>query len=120
MDDIVENLRLNAEMMRDGWQKNLTKLWHSTVVKDAAKDCLEAADEITRLREIAEAITWHDIAEAPWSGPPVLLFRNGEVYVAARITGEHGPGWCTPDGFQIFNPTHYRLIGDLPEAPEEG
>jgi hypothetical protein len=55
-DTLVDRLRMNAEMMRDGWQgPNLTELWHSVVVKDAAKDADEAADLITELLEALEA-----------------------------------------------------------------
>lgn len=50
--DIVERLELNAEMLKDGYQKNLTKLWHSVVVRDAALDAIEAATEIKRLRAV--------------------------------------------------------------------
>lgn len=46
-DDLVERLRQNADMMRDGHQRNLTKLWHSDVVKNAAKDAHDAAELIT-------------------------------------------------------------------------
>ena len=48
--DIVERLRHNHEMLKDGHQNNLTELWHSETVKDAAADALEAALEIERLR----------------------------------------------------------------------
>ena len=59
--DIAERLRQNSEMLRDGFQKNLPKLWHSEPVKDAATDALEAAGEIERLRkELAKA---HDVLE---------------------------------------------------------
>jgi hypothetical protein len=59
---------------------------------------------------------WQPIETAPWSGPPVLLWKEAtrEHYVAARIRGEHGPGWCTPDGFQIFRATHWM---PLPPPP---
>lgn len=33
-------------MLKDGYQSNLTELWHGVVVKDAAKACAEAADLI--------------------------------------------------------------------------
>lgn len=52
MSDIVERLRQNAEMLKDGHQKNLTELWHSEVARDAATDASEAADEIQRLQGI--------------------------------------------------------------------
>jgi hypothetical protein len=57
--DLIERLNLDAEMLSDGWQKNLTKLWHSDVVKDTAKDCTEAATALassdTRITELLAA-----------------------------------------------------------------
>ena len=53
--DIVERLRHNHEMLKDGHQNNLTELWHSETVKDAAADALEAAIEIERLRGPAQS-----------------------------------------------------------------
>lgn len=44
--NLVERLRQDAEMLKDGYQSNLTELWHGVVVKDAAKACAEAADLI--------------------------------------------------------------------------
>jgi hypothetical protein len=47
---LTERLRLNAEMMADGWQgPTLTDLWHGHVVRDAAADAREAADLIDAL-----------------------------------------------------------------------
>ena len=64
---------------------------------------------------------WQDISTAPWEGhPPVLLFRDKEMFVAMRIRGEHGPGWCTPDGYQIFNPTHWMPLPAPPKDRESG
>lgn len=59
---------------------------------------------------------WQPIETAPWGGPPVLLWKEStrEHYVAARVRGAHGPGWCTPDGFEILRPTHWQT---LPEPP---
>jgi hypothetical protein len=68
-DDIVVRLRQNEEMLKNGHQKNLTKLWHSQVVKDAAADAREAAGLIERLREAMEHVTellvdtWHTAME---------------------------------------------------------
>lgn len=49
--ELLESLRLNAEMLQDGHQKNLTHLWRSEVVREAAKDSVEAADAIASLLE---------------------------------------------------------------------
>lgn len=61
-------------------------------------------------------MTWQPIDTAPWSGPPVLLWKPStkEHYVAARVRGAHGPGWCTPDGYEVFGATHWM---PLPEPP---
>jgi len=62
---------------------------------------------------------WMPISEAPKDGTPVLLWKavTKEHYVAAYINGGYGPGWCTPDGFEIFNATHFM---PLPPAPKCG
>jgi hypothetical protein len=64
---------------------------------------------------------WRDIATAPWSGPPVLLWKAAtkEHYVAARVHGEHGHGWCTPDGYEIFHATHWQPLPPPPRAGKE-
>ncbi len=46
VNNLVERLRQDAEMLKDGYQSNLTELWHGVVVKDAAKACEAAADLI--------------------------------------------------------------------------
>jgi hypothetical protein len=55
--DLVQHLRENADMMRDGHQRNLTKLWHSEVVTNAAKDADDAADLIDALVKALERAT---------------------------------------------------------------
>lgn len=60
---------------------------------------------------------WQPIETAP-KGKVVLLWKTitKEHYVAAYIPGEvNGPGWCTPDGFQIFNATHWQHLPDPPQ-----
>lgn len=61
---------------------------------------------------------WQPIETAP-SSKPVLLWKEStqEHYVAARIRGEHGPGWCTPDGFEIFRATHWMPLPTPPVQP---
>lgn len=61
---------------------------------------------------------WKTIDSAPKDGKPVLLWKKitREHYVAAWIHGEHGPGWCTPDGFQIFNASNWT---ELPPPPKD-
>lgn len=62
-------------------------------------------------------MTWQPIETAPKDGKPVLLWKEPtkEHYVAAFIRGDH-PGWCTPDGFEIFRATHWM---PLPHPPEQ-
>lgn len=64
---------------------------------------------------------WQPIETAPW-GKVVLLWKptTREQYVACKITGDH-PGWCTPDGYEIFNATHWHLLPEPPlsERPSE-
>lgn len=58
---------------------------------------------------------WQSMDSAPW-GKIVLLWKptTREQYVACKIVGDH-PGWCTPDGYEIFGATHWQ---DLPEPPK--
>lgn len=70
-----------------------------------------------------EGTGWRPIDEersrskAPWDGKPVLLWkeRTKEQYIAAWVYGDH-PGWCTPDGFEIFGATKWQ---PLPASPED-
>lgn len=82
------------------------------LTEDEARTILAALR--SRLR--APEPGWQPIETAPWDGPPVLLWRESskEIYVAARIRGANGPGWCTPDGYEIFKATHWM---PLPAAP---
>lgn len=70
----------------------------------------------TRRRVMAE---WQPIETAPRNGTPVLLWKAStrEHYVAAKLNSANGPGWCTPDGFEIFRATHWQ---PLPEPPATG
>lgn len=61
---------------------------------------------------------WQPIETAPWDGKPVLLWRDGH-HVAARISGAHGPGWCTPDGYEVFRATHWMPLPAPPKAAEK-
>ena len=58
---------------------------------------------------------WQPIETAP-KEVTVLLWKpkTQEQYVAAKVSGEHGPGWYTPDGFEIFNATHWMPLPDPP------
>ena len=68
---------------------------------------------------MADKMEWSFIDTAPWDGTPVLLYRDGEYFTAARVSGEHGPGWCTPDGFQIFRATHWMPLPKPPVQSEK-
>lgn len=60
---------------------------------------------------------WQPIETAP-KGRAVLIYKpnTNEQYVAAYITGEHGPGWCDQSGCQIFRPSHWRPLPEPPAA----
>lgn len=64
---------------------------------------------------------WKPMDSAPWDGPCVLLWRHRDKqhYVAKRVRGEHGPGWCTPDGYQIFSPDAWMPLPKPPVIQEE-
>jgi len=59
---------------------------------------------------------WQPIETAP-IGVSVLLWKPNtrEIYVAARIYGGAGLGWCTPDGHEVFKASHWM---PLPEPPK--
>lgn len=61
---------------------------------------------------------WQPIETAPWSGPPILLWKANtqEHYVAKHVHGANGPGWCTPDGYEIFRATHWMPLPAPPLA----
>ncbi len=60
-------------------------------------------------------MTWQLIETAP-KGKAILVYKSNtqEQFVAALVHGAHGPGWCTPDGFELFKVTHWM---PLPEPP---
>lgn len=62
---------------------------------------------------------WQPIETAQHTGqPPRLIWKplTKEIYVAKWIVGDH-PGWCTPDGFEIFGATHWMPL-PLPPSGE--
>jgi Protein of unknown function (DUF551) len=65
---------------------------------------------------------WQPIEDAPRDGKPVLIWKTttSEHYVAAWVRGEHGPGWCTPDGFHIFHASHWMRLPAPPTTPRPG
>lgn len=69
-------------------------------------------------RRVLDEAGWRSDMESVPYGVPVLLWKGDtkEHYTAARVTGEHGPGWCTPDGYQIFRPTAWKPL-DTPSTP---
>lgn len=50
--EIVERLREDWEMLKDGYQENLSKTWHDHAMENAAKDALEAASHIEALESL--------------------------------------------------------------------
>ena len=80
-------------------------------------DSALAGSAISLIEAAAQAAEWQPIESAPRTGNPVLLWKEAtkEHYVAAWIYGDH-PGWCTPDGFEIYRATHWM---PLPPPPEQ-
>lgn len=58
--DLIRNLREDWEILKDGYQENLTKTWHDHAMTGAAEDCLTAASHIEAqdklLAEMLEAV----------------------------------------------------------------
>ena len=67
----------------------------------------------------AAAREWREIDQTALNGKPCLVWKENtrEQFVAAYVHGEHGHGWCTPDGFELFKVTRYQ---PLPTPPKEG
>jgi hypothetical protein len=106
--DLVESLRLDAEMLKGGAQANLTELWHSDVVKDAAEDCDRAADRIEQLSSGG----WMPIESAPKGGIWIIAAtRHGVVPVRWGVSwnDQHWSNGCV-----IYEPTHWQ---PLPSPP---
>ena len=63
-------------------------------------------------------VEWQPIETAPTNGQPILVWKDTtkEHFVVANVRGAHGPGWCTPDGYQIFKPSHWQ---PLPSPPSQ-
>jgi hypothetical protein len=79
----------------------------------------ELASHLFDVIELGDRVSaWRPIENPPWKGGRVLLWKAStrEHYVAARLTGAHGPGWCTLDGYEILRPTHWM---PLPAPPKE-
>jgi hypothetical protein len=79
--DLVQDLRMDAEMLKDGHQENLTKLWHSDVVKNAAANALLAADTIASLKADNEGLRKALGEIARQMLVPELIEEFGEEYV---------------------------------------
>jgi hypothetical protein len=85
VDALVERLRQDAEMLGDGYQRNLTELWHGVVVKDAAKACAAAADLIeSQSRALSDAAAEWDALDQSHRSIGEQLGREGRRRIAAE------------------------------------
>jgi hypothetical protein len=85
VDPLVERLRQDAEMLRDGYQRNLTELWHGVVVKDAAKACAAAADLLESQAEaLRNAAAEWDALDQSHRSIGEQLGREGRRRIAAE------------------------------------
>jgi hypothetical protein len=85
VDPLVERLRQDAEMLRDGYQRNLTELWHGVVVKDAAKACAAAADLLESQAEaLRDAAAEWDALDQSHRSIGEQLGREGRRRIAAE------------------------------------
>ncbi|WP_439922438.1 hypothetical protein [Nitrobacter sp. JJSN] len=85
VDTLVERLRQDAEMLKDGYQRNLTELWHGVVVKDAAKACAAAADLLESQAEaLRNAAAEWDALDQSHRSIGEQLGREGRRRIAAE------------------------------------
>jgi hypothetical protein len=85
VDTLVERLRQDAEMLKDGYQRNLTELWHGVVVKDAAKACTAAADLLESQAEaLRNAAAEWDALDQSHRSIGEQLGREGRRRIAAE------------------------------------
>src|SRR6185312_692864 len=85
VDTLVERLRQDAEMLSDGYQRNLTELWHGVVVKDAAKACAAAADLLESQAEaLRNAAAEWDALDQSHRSIGEQLGREGRRRIAAE------------------------------------
>jgi hypothetical protein len=83
--NLVERLRQDAEMLKDGYQSNLTELWHGVVVKDAAKACEAAADLLESQAEaLRNAAAEWDALDQSHRSIGEQLGREGRRRIAAE------------------------------------
>lgn len=86
VNNLVERLRQDAEMLKDGYQSNLTELWHGVVVKDAAKACEAAADLIeAQAQALSDAKAEWDALDQSHRSIGEQLGREGRRRIAAEI-----------------------------------
>lgn len=95
--DLVERLREDDEMLRDGYQINLTLTWHTHAMQQAAKDCIEAANRIeadTKLiQEMREALQrvedrWLQDEMKNHNGAPYAIFAARAALSKAKSQQE--------------------------------
>ena len=85
VDALVERLRQDAEMLGDGYQRNLTELWHGVVVKDAAKACVAAAELIeSQSRALSDAAAEWDALDQSHRSIGEQLGGEGRRRIAAE------------------------------------
>lgn len=86
--ELVERLREDWEMLKDGCQDNLTRAWHDVIMKTAAMDVSEAADEIERLNgiiyKISEAM---NLLQDVYDGV-VVIERSDDCFLDIQIVND--------------------------------
>lgn len=87
------------------------------VVDGAFKTRGEALQSADRAKNAG--MQWAPIITAP-HGVPLLVYKSNtnEIHVAAKIDGGNGPGWCTPDGCELFNVTHWQCLPTKPKKAD--
>lgn len=113
---------MDAEMMKDGAQTNLTGLWHSEVVRDAAKDCLEAADALERLSAPpavpATPVAWQPISTAPRDQRSIQgLNENSAIQKVCWRSEMGSDNYQWGAGKKTWKPTHWQPLPYFHRVP---
>lgn len=72
---------------------------------------------------MSEKMTWQPIETAPKDGTRILSYSDQEGVQCIswwRDGDTSWSEWCSPDGYTVFDPTHWMPLPEPPRALSEG